>query len=158
MDSPPITSSSGGAAAEPSAVGSATDGKGVVTPGRPAAGGEPARWIEAEILAELEAELYGPELANGFARDYAGLWDQRFSRLAAAVKDQDRVAGLDAVMSLRIASTMVGGIRLATLARVIEDAVRRSEFPMAHQLLAGLADHGVRTISELRANYIHENS
>jgi hypothetical protein len=29
---------------------------------------------------------------------------------------------------------------------------------MAHQLLAGLADHGVRTISELRANYIQDNS
>lgn len=157
MDSPPITSSSGGAIAEPSAVGSAADVKGGVTPSGPAAGGEPARWIEAEILAELEAELDGPELVFGFARDYAGLWDQRFSRLTAAVKDQDRVAALDAVISLRIASTMVGGIRLATLARDLEDAVRRSEFATARQLLAPLADHGVRTLSELRANYIQGN-
>lgn len=158
MDSPPITSSNGGAPSEPSAVGSAAGVKGGVTPEVPTAGAEPSWWVEPAILAELEAELDSPELAHGFARDYAGLWGHRFSRLAAAVKDQDRVAALDAVISLRTASTMVGGIRLATLARAIEDAVRRSEFPMAHQLLAGLADHGVRTISELRANYIHENS
>lgn len=157
MDSPPNTSSSGGATAEPSAVGSAAEVRVGVTASGPAAGGEPARWIEAEILAGLEAELDGPELAHGFARDYAGLWGQRFSRLAAAVKDQDRVAALDAVMSLRIASTMVGGIRLATLARDLEDAVRRSEFATARQLLAALADHGVHTVSELRANYIQEN-
>ena len=157
MDSPPIASSSGGVPAEPSAAGSAAGVKGGMTPGCPG-GREPSRWVEPEILAELEAELDGPELAHGFARDYAGLWDQRFSRLAAAVKDQDRVAALDAVISLRIASTMVGGIRLATLARAIEEAVRRSEFATARQLLAGLAEHGVRTISELRANYIHENS
>lgn len=158
MDSPPATSSSGGAPAEPPAAGAAADGAGGVIPATPTAGMKSARWVEPEILAELEAELEGPELAHGFARDYAALWDQRFSRLTAAVQDQDRVAALDAIISVRIASAMVGGIRLATFAQALEDCVRGSDFGKAHQLLASLAEHGVRTISELRATYIQKNS
>ncbi|MDR6413609.1 Hpt domain-containing protein [Pseudarthrobacter sulfonivorans] len=153
MDSPPLTSSSGGVPAGPVAAGSA----GSVGPGMPTAGGEPARWVEPEILAELEAELDGPELARGFARDYAALWDQRFSRLEAAVRAEDRPAALDAVISLRITSAMVGGIRLAVLAQALEDAVRKDDFVQGHKLLAGLAEHGVRTVSELQANYIHKD-
>ncbi|QOD02408.1 Hpt domain-containing protein [Pseudarthrobacter sp. BIM B-2242] len=158
MDSPPITSSSGGVPAEPSAAGSAAGVKGGVHPGVPTAGAEPARWVQPEILAELEAELNGPELALGFARDYAALWDQRFSRLTAAITGQDRAAALDAIISLRIASAMVGGVRLATLAQALEHTVRGSDFAQAHQLLAGLADHGVRTIAELQSTYIQKYS
>lgn len=123
----------------------------------PTAGGEPSRWVEPEVLAELESELDGPELARGFARDYAALWDQRFSRLEAAVKAQDRPAALDAVISLRITSAMVGGIRLAVLAQAVEDALRKDDFVQGHKLLAGVAEHGVRTVSELQTNYIRND-
>lgn len=112
------------------------------------------RWVEPDILAELEEELDGPELALGFARDYASLWDQRFSRLAAAVHTEDRPEALDAVISLRIASAMVGGIRLSDLAQGLEDAIRRSDFVQGQALLAIVAEHGVRTVSELQASYI----
>ncbi|HCN21276.1 MAG TPA: hypothetical protein DIT15_03350, partial [Arthrobacter bacterium] len=88
-------------------------------------GNEAMRWVEPEILAELETELDGPELARGFARDYAALWEQRFSRLAASVQAEDRPDALDAVISMRITSAMVGGIRLASLAQALEDAIRR---------------------------------
>ncbi|HAP90536.1 MAG TPA: hypothetical protein DEP82_04350 [Arthrobacter bacterium] len=115
------------------------------------------RWVEPEILAELETELDGPELARGFARDYATLWDQRFSRLAASVQAEDRPDALDAVISMRITSAMVGGIRLASLAQALEDAIRRGDFVQGNALLAGVAEHGVRTVSELQANYILKN-
>ena len=153
MDSPPFTSSSGGVPAEPAAAGTA----GSMGAGMPTAGGEPARWVEPEILAELEAELEGPELARGFARDYAALWDQRFGRLETAIQAQNRPAALDAVISLRIASTMVGGIRLAVLAQALEDAIRKDDFVRVHELLEGVAEHGVLTVSELQANYIPKN-
>ncbi|MET3162313.1 UNVERIFIED_ORG: HPt (histidine-containing phosphotransfer) domain-containing protein [Arthrobacter sp. UYEF10] len=153
MDSPPLTSSSGGVPAEPLAAGSAAD----VRSGQPQAGVAPVRWVEPDILAELEEELDGPELALGFARDYASLWDLRFSRLAAAVHTEDRPAALDAVISLRIASAMVGGIRLSALAQGLEDAIRRNDFVHGQALLTILAEHGVRTVSELQASYILKN-
>ncbi|MEO8284343.1 MAG: Hpt domain-containing protein, partial [Pseudarthrobacter sp.] len=117
----------------------------------------PMPWVELEVLAELEAELDGPELARGFARDYAAMWDQRFSRLAAAVQAHDRKAALDAVISLRIASAMVGGVRLAMLAQSLEDAIRQEDFVQGQDLLAGVAEHGVSTVAELRATYILKN-
>jgi HPt (histidine-containing phosphotransfer) domain-containing protein len=157
MDSPPHTSSSGGVPAESSAGGSVADVNGGMDPDEPTTAREPTRWVEPEVLAELEAELDGPDLARGFARDYAALWDQRFSRLAAAVKAEDRPTALDAVISLRITSAMVGGIRLAALAQALEDAIRRDDFVRGHDLLEGVAEHGVRTISELQANYIPKN-
>jgi hypothetical protein len=123
----------------------------------PKTGDEPTRWVEPDILAELEEELDGPELALGFARDYASLWDQRYSRLAAAVHTEDRPVALDAVISLRIASAMVGGIRLSVLAQGLEDAIRRSDFVQGQALLVIVAEHGVRTVSELQASYILKN-
>ncbi|PTT61946.1 hypothetical protein [Arthrobacter sp. HMWF013] len=154
MDSPPHTSSSGGDPAEPAAAaGRATDsGAGYLTAGAP----EP-RWVELEILAELEEELDGPQLAQEFARDYAALWDQRFGKLSAAVNVQDSPAALDAVISLRIASTMVGGLRLAVLAQALEDAIRRTDFIQGQVLLERVAQHGLHTVSELQANYILKN-
>lgn len=153
MDSPQLTSSSGGVPAGPSAAGSVAD----VRSGLQHPANEAMRWVEPEILTELETDLDGPELARGFARDYAALWDQRFSRLAASVHAEDRPDALDAVISLRITSTMVGGIRLASLAQALEDAIRRDDFVQGKALLAGVAEHGVRTVSELQANYILKN-
>jgi hypothetical protein len=125
--------------------------------GLPNTGNAPSHWVEPDILAELEEELDGPELALGFARDYASLWDQRFGRLSTAVHTEDRPAALDAIISLRIASAMVGGIRLSVLAQALEDAVRRSDFVQGQALLATVAEHGVLTVSELQANYILKN-
>lgn len=153
MHSPPPTSSSGGVPAEPSAAGAAAG----VGSGLPKTGEMTVRWVEPDILTELEADLEGPELALGFARDYASLWDQRFSRLAAAVHTEDRPVALDAVISLRIASAMVGGIRLSVLAQALEDAIRGSDFVQGQALLAIVAEHGLHTVSELQANYILKN-
>ncbi len=173
MDSPQLTSSSGGGPARPEASGSGAGvGPGVPTTGEEPPGHEPSgaartgaettgvepmRWVEPEILAELEADLEGPELARGFARDYATLWDQRFSRLAAAVEAEDHPAALDAVISLRITSAMVGGIRLSLLAQALEEAIRLRDCVHAQSLLLRVSEHGIRTVSELQTTYIIEN-
>jgi HPt (histidine-containing phosphotransfer) domain-containing protein len=85
------------------------------------------------------------------------LWDQRFSRLAAAVRAGDRPDALDAIISLRTASAMVGGVRLAMQARSLESAIRRDDFARGQDLLAGVAEHGASTIAELQAKYILKN-
>lgn len=154
MDSPRLTSSSGGVPAEPAHAGPV---EGPVA-GFPIPAAGKARWVEPEILAELEAELDGAQLAQAFARDYAALWDQRFNKLSAAVVIQDRPASLDAVISLRIASAMVGGIRLAMLAQALEDAVRAGDFRQGQALLERVGEHGVHTVSELQSSYILKDS
>ena len=113
--------------------------------------------VDAGVLEDLEEELNGSELAIRFARDYADMWDQRYSRLALAVDNQDRAAALDAIISLRITSAMVGGVRLARLAEVLESLIRQDDFRQGQALMESVAEHGGQTVSELQANYILKN-
>lgn len=113
--------------------------------------------VDASILQDLEDELNGSELALRFARDYAAMWDTRYSRLAVAVQNQDRASALDAIISLRITSTMVGGVRLARLAELLETVIRKGDFGQGQAMMERVADHGDRTVSELQANYILKN-
>lgn len=113
--------------------------------------------VDSGILEDLEDELNGSELALRFARDYAAMWDQRYSRLALAVQNQDRASALDAIISLRITSAMVGGLRLARLAEVLEAVIRQGDFGQGQALMQRVAEDGDRTVSELQANYILKN-
>ena len=113
--------------------------------------------VDASILEDLEEELNGSELAVRFARDYAAMWDTRYSRLALAVQNQDRASALDAIISLRITSTMVGGVRLARLAELLETVIRQGDFGQGQALMERVADHGDRTVSEIQAHYILKN-
>ena len=110
--------------------------------------------VDSGILEDLEDELNGSELAVRFARDYAAMWDQRYSRLALAVQNQDRASALDAIISLRITSAMVGGLRLARLAELLEAVIRQGDFGQGQALMQRVAEDGDRTVSELQANYI----
>ncbi|MFJ6282846.1 Hpt domain-containing protein [Pseudarthrobacter oxydans] len=113
--------------------------------------------VDATVLEELEDELAGSGLAQRFARDYAAMWDQRYSRLAAAVESQDRASALDAVISLKITSAMVGGLRLAKLAELLEAVIRRGDFGEGQLLMGRVAEDGGQTVSELQSTYILEN-
>lgn len=113
--------------------------------------------VDAAVLEELEDELAGSGLAQRFARDYAAMWDQRYARLAAAVDNQDRDSALDAVISLKITSMMVGGLRLAKLAELLEAVIRIGDFSQSKVLMVRVAEDGGHTVSELQANYILEN-
>ena len=110
--------------------------------------------VDAAVLEELEDELAGSGLAQRFARDYAAMWDQRCTRLAAAVDSQDSESALDAVISLKISSAMVGGVRLAKLAELLEVLIRRGDFGQGLALMKRVAQEGGQTVSELQATYI----
>ena len=113
--------------------------------------------VDAAVLEELEDELAGSGLAQRFARDYAAMWDQRYARLAAAVDQQDSASALDAVISLKITSAMVGGLRLAKLAELLESVIRLGDFGQGQALMERVAQDGGQTITELQATYILEN-
>lgn len=113
--------------------------------------------LDAAVLEDLEEQLNGSELAVRFARDYAAMWDQRYARLAAAVENQDRASALDAIISLRITSAMVGGVRLVKIAEVLESVIRQGDFGRGQALMERVAENGDRTVEELQANYILKN-
>lgn len=113
--------------------------------------------VDAAVLEELEDELAGSGLAQRFARDYAAMWDQRYARLAAAVDEQDSASALDAVISLKITSAMVGGLRLAKLAELLESVIRLGDFGQGRALMERVAQDGGQTVTELQATYILEN-
>ncbi|WP_426987211.1 hypothetical protein [Pseudarthrobacter sp. Y6] len=46
---------------------------------------------------------------------------------------------------------------MSVLAQALEDAIRRSDFVQGQALLTVVSEHGVRTVSELQANYILRN-
>lgn len=113
--------------------------------------------VDGATLQELEEQLDGLELALRFARDYAAMWDKRLAKLTAAVQNRDVDAALDAAISLRITSAMVGGLRLARLAEILEDVLRRGDFSQGAALMERVAENGVQTVSELQSSYILKN-
>jgi hypothetical protein len=110
--------------------------------------------VDSRILEDLEDQLNGSEFAQRFARDYAAMWDERRRRVAAAVQGHDRVSALDTIISLKITSAMVGGLRLARLAEVLEAVIRQGDFRQGQAMMGQVTENGNRTVSELRANYI----
>jgi HPt (histidine-containing phosphotransfer) domain-containing protein len=85
------------------------------------------------------------------------MWDQRCARLATAVHNQDMDSALDAAISLKISSAMVGGVRLAKLAELLETLIRQGEFGQGKVLMERVAQDGGQTVSELQSTYILKN-
>jgi hypothetical protein len=110
--------------------------------------------VDLAVLQDLADQLAHPAVAQNFARDYATLWTQRYQKLAAAVDRQDVAAALDAVISMKIASAMVGGLRLARLAERLEEFIRRGDLEHGHALIAAVELHGSATVKELQETYI----
>ncbi|WP_230012413.1 Hpt domain-containing protein, partial [Microbacterium sp. Bi128] len=94
-----------------------------------------------------------PAVAKGFARDYTKMWDQRYQSLATSLDSGDETAALDAVLSLKTSSAMVGGVRLAQLSRELEDAIRVRDAHLARLLLREVAESGNDTVDELQLRH-----
>ncbi|WP_028265298.1 Hpt domain-containing protein [Arthrobacter sp. MA-N2] len=121
-----------------------------------------ARLAEQPILdlAEfqlLEDQVDNPQIARSFAGDFAKLWGMRYEILAAAVGRGDVAGALDAILSLRTSSAMVGGVRLALLAGQLEEHIRNGGLREAQPLLSDVADCGYATVQELKDSYVLRN-
>lgn len=112
--------------------------------------------VDPAALQELGSQLESPAVARGFARDYANMWDRRYQSLASSLGSGDDAAALDAVLSLKTSSAMVGGVRLAGLARELEDAIRVRDADRARQLLQEVAESGSETVDELQFSYLKD--
>lgn len=110
--------------------------------------------VDPAALQQLGLQLNSPAVARGFARDYAKMWGLRYDALASAVARRDEAAALDAVLSLKTSSAMVGGVRLAQLASEFEEAVRHGDMDRAQALLGDVAERGSETVDELQFSYV----
>ena len=110
--------------------------------------------VDPAALQELGEQLNSAAVAKGFARDYAQMWDQRYDALATALDRRDQAAALDAVLSLKTSSSMVGGLRLAELAAELEEVIRSGSLAQAASRLGDVAARGSETVDELQFSYI----
>ena len=113
--------------------------------------------VDPSALQELGSQLESPAVAKGFARDYTNMWDRRYRSLASSLDSGDEAAALDAALSLKTSSAMVGGVRLAELAKELEDAIRVRDADLARQLLQEVAKNGDKTVDELQFSYLKDS-
>lgn len=110
--------------------------------------------VDLLVLQDLESQLAQPAVARKFALDYIEIWEQRFLNLTNAITVQDRTTALDAAISLKIGSAMVGGLRLARLAEDIESVIRSGSWDAGQSMLACVSDLGHETVAQLRLSYL----
>lgn len=117
-------------------------------------GGEELPLLDAGVLQNIEDELGQRQMAWNFASDYAAMWGLRQRFLLDSFEREDRVAALDAVISLKVSSAMVGGLRLERLAQRLETTIRKGDLRDGAALLALISLHGQATVKELQLRYL----
>ncbi|MCU1530499.1 MAG: hypothetical protein JWO49_70 [Arthrobacter sp.] len=122
----------------------------------PAQGGMPPV-LDLTVLADLESEVNGPAVAHSFARDYITLWNRRLEKLTSALDNNDGETALDASLSLKNSSAMVGATRLSALAKILRQFIGSGNLSGARSLLPQVAEQGHETIKELRQNYLRSD-
>ncbi|MEV7660564.1 Hpt domain-containing protein [Paenarthrobacter sp. NPDC089316] len=81
--------------------------------------------VDHTVLVELQAELGGdPAIIHAFVRNYVALLPWRVSRLHRALDNLDIEDAMDAVLSLKTSSHMVGAVCMNRLATELEMSIR----------------------------------
>ncbi|MGM0929972.1 MAG: Hpt domain-containing protein [Actinomycetota bacterium] len=106
--------------------------------------------VDAAVVEDLGEGLADHGIARGLVQDFSEAWPERFSCLETALESQDRTDSLDAVLSLKTASLMVGASQLAWLSGQVEAHVRAADFTEATALLALIRECGTATVSEMQ--------
>lgn len=122
----------------------------------PFPGSEQLPLVDGAVLHAMEEQLGRSDLARNFAKDYSALWGQRERRIVDSLEREDQTAALDAAISLKVSSAMVGGLRLASLAQMLETAVRHGDLRHGASVLAMISIHGPATVNELQHQYLRK--
>lgn len=83
--------------------------------------------VDHAVLARLRSDLQpDPGACDSFIRNYIRLLPHRLDNLSRAAESMDADAAMDAVLSLKTSSMMVGASRLGVLAGDLEQRLRMS--------------------------------
>ncbi|WP_247826903.1 Hpt domain-containing protein [Arthrobacter antioxidans] len=110
--------------------------------------------VDLTVLAHLEQQFNDAGPARAFARDYIAGFGDRCLRLTRSVADQDLPAALEAALSLRNSSLMLGAERLVALTAAFEAAISSADLDAARRALPGIERCGLDTIRELETRYL----
>ncbi|MEV7605050.1 Hpt domain-containing protein [Paenarthrobacter sp. NPDC089322] len=81
--------------------------------------------VDPSVLTELQAELGGDQsIVTAFVRNYVAMLPWRVSRLHHAVDNLDMEDAMDAVLSLKTSSHMVGATCMQRLAAELEISMK----------------------------------
>lgn len=112
--------------------------------------------VDANVLHDLEDQLNSASAARAFVRDYVAVWDERDARISSAIARRNQAASLDAVLSLKITSTMVGATQLVSLATNLEALLREGKLEEAAAALPQVHRCGLRTMRELTVMHLDQ--
>lgn len=100
------------------------------------------------VLKELTEDV-GPKAATAFAREFSAMWPRRRDALASALVHADPEAAMDAILSLRVSSAMVGARRLEELAAHLETSLRTRGLAGTAHLMDEVEHCGEETVHVL---------
>ena len=103
-----------------------------------------------DTLLDLQDSLGGEKsLCHDFVSRYLQMWPGRFARIHAAVATGNNEAALDAALSLRSSSVMVGAARLGELTTDLILLLESHSHALAMTKLATLQSCGNQTAGQL---------
>ncbi|MFT4471282.1 Hpt domain-containing protein [Arthrobacter sulfonylureivorans] len=106
--------------------------------------------VDRSVVEELGEGLADQGIAQALVRDFADAWHTRFQCLETALESQDRADSLDAVLSIKTSSMMVGASQLAGFSSQVESHVRAGDYTAATAALPLIDRCGTETVNELR--------
>ena len=110
--------------------------------------------LDLSVLHRLEDELGDPGRARTCAHEYLNVGDKRIQYLMRSVEHNDPDAAMDAVLSMRNSSFMVGASRLAQLAAELQHVIQNGDLASAHEQAEELAEIGQATIEAIQQGYL----
>lgn len=90
----------------------------------------PTPVLDPECLREL-AEESTTAAAESFAASYRALLPERIDRILQSVGTGNRHKGIEAALSLKVASSMAGALRMSQLCRKLELALSMADMAAA---------------------------
>jgi hypothetical protein len=116
--------------------------------------------VSLQVLRALEEELGDASTGRIFVENFIEIWSSRMGRLTVAVRGMDRAAAMDAILSVKISSAMVGAPRLAMLAEemqhLVRDAVALRTWSEAMVLVGEIDACGRETMQQLTRQYLQK--
>lgn len=107
--------------------------------------------LDTDVLGRLEEQLGDPDILCEFIRGYESTLDQRVERLRHALRTQDHDDWMDAVLSLKTSSAMVGATALSRLAAELQDNLTAPPTAPVCWPLQGRVDEIMETLRHLAA-------